>query len=151
MSKNTHNTDSGTYSENTLEIVSDRDTSLVTGSHHVGPLPSPESLAAYEALCPGAAREILDMTKENQKHRHKQENLTLDMAFSRQAIVFRLVGRGQWVGLLGIVLYFAIILLLAWMGLENAVCVALGAGAFYKLIGLFVTPHKSETDISRSE
>ncbi len=42
-----------------------------------GPMPPPEILAGYDALIPGAAREILDMTKTEQRHRHAMERLTV--------------------------------------------------------------------------
>ena len=140
MNDNTPLSDSGTYSENTLEIITDHDNSLVTGSHHTGPLPSPDALAAYEKLCSGAAREILDMTKENQFHRHSQEKHVMEMESNRQQNVLLFIARGQLVGFGIVILYFVLIFLMLYMGYENAACVALGAGACYKLIGRFVMP-----------
>ena len=40
---------------------------------HTGPLPSPESLAAYERAIPGSGERILAMGEREQQHRHKQE------------------------------------------------------------------------------
>lgn len=37
---------------------------------HRGPLPSADEFAAYEAVFPGAAKEILDMAVRQQKHAH---------------------------------------------------------------------------------
>ena len=42
-----------------------------TAFHHSGPLPDPRTLEYYDRVCPGAAREILDMAKVEQIHRHK--------------------------------------------------------------------------------
>lgn len=42
-----------------------------------GPLPHPQHLEKYEALVPGSAREILDMAKGEQSHRHKMQSLEM--------------------------------------------------------------------------
>ncbi|MGV6264515.1 DUF2335 domain-containing protein [Escherichia coli] len=36
-----------------------------------GPLPDADELAKYERISPGFAREIMDMAKAEQKHRHE--------------------------------------------------------------------------------
>jgi uncharacterized membrane protein len=41
---------------------------------HTGPLPHPRILSLYQEVIPGAAREILDMAREEQRHRHRMEN-----------------------------------------------------------------------------
>jgi uncharacterized membrane protein len=41
---------------------------------HEGPLPHPRTLNGYEDIVPGAAREILEMAKREQRHRHRMEN-----------------------------------------------------------------------------
>jgi len=41
---------------------------------HKGPMPHPRTLGGYEDVIPGAAREILEMAKAEQRHRHKIEN-----------------------------------------------------------------------------
>ena len=38
-----------------------------------GPLPPPRHLREYDEIVPGAGREIIDMTREEQKHRHAIE------------------------------------------------------------------------------
>jgi uncharacterized membrane protein len=38
---------------------------------HSGPLPDPRTLEYYERIVPGAGREILDMAKAEQRHRHR--------------------------------------------------------------------------------
>lgn len=40
---------------------------------HEGPLPHPRILVGYEDIVPGAARDILDMAKKEQGHRHRME------------------------------------------------------------------------------
>jgi len=39
-----------------------------------GPIPHPRILSGYDDIVPGAAREILDMAKAEQRHRHRMEN-----------------------------------------------------------------------------
>ncbi|MXW14084.1 MAG: DUF2335 domain-containing protein [Rhodothermaceae bacterium] len=41
----------------------------VISESHSGPLPKAEQFEHYERVCPGAAKEILDMAKEEQKIR----------------------------------------------------------------------------------
>ena len=38
-----------------------------------GPMPHPRHLKGYEEIVPGSAREILDMAKAEQRHRHRME------------------------------------------------------------------------------
>jgi uncharacterized membrane protein len=38
--------------------------------HHSGPLPDPRTFEYYERVCRGAARDIIEMAKVEQKHRH---------------------------------------------------------------------------------
>lgn len=46
----------------------------ITESFHSGPIPSVDSFAGYEEVCPGAARDILNMAIAEQKHGHSIEN-----------------------------------------------------------------------------
>ncbi|EKY4874419.1 DUF2335 domain-containing protein [Vibrio alginolyticus] len=41
---------------------------VTTQTHFSGPLPPPEIMKGYEQICPGAAREILDMAKADAEH-----------------------------------------------------------------------------------
>lgn len=47
-------------------------TTLVATAH-IGPLPTPEDLAAYEKVSPGLAKLIADMAQKEQDHRHECE------------------------------------------------------------------------------
>jgi len=44
---------------------------------HSGPLPSPETLAAYEKVLPGAAERIVRMAETQSSHRHKMESAVI--------------------------------------------------------------------------
>jgi hypothetical protein len=41
---------------------------------HKGPLPHPRILSGYDEIVPGAARDILDMARLEQRHRHRMED-----------------------------------------------------------------------------
>ena len=41
-------------------------------------LPSPEVLAGYEKMAPGATKELMEMVKKEQEHRHKWQNRYLE-------------------------------------------------------------------------
>lgn len=43
-------------------------------SYHSGPLPSVREFAGYEEICPGAARDILDMAIRDQEHEHRMDS-----------------------------------------------------------------------------
>lgn len=45
--------------------------------HHSGPLPTPEDLARYDQLIPGAAERIIVMAENEQRHRTSMEQATL--------------------------------------------------------------------------
>lgn len=49
-----------------------------------GPLPVSSEFAAYENVLPGAAREILDMAKAEQAHRHKSNTKDLNGGITHQ-------------------------------------------------------------------
>ena len=51
---------------------------VVTRIHqHSGPLPSVSDFAGYEDVCPGAARDILDMAIRQQQHYHAMDRAEL--------------------------------------------------------------------------
>lgn len=46
---------------------------VTTSTIHSGPLPLVGDFAGYEQICPGAARDILDMAKNDQRHQQRME------------------------------------------------------------------------------
>jgi len=56
-----------------------------------GPLPSPEILAQYETLYPGAAKQIFDQFKDQSNHRMALENKVINSNISNSRL-------GQWMG-----------------------------------------------------
>jgi uncharacterized membrane protein len=72
---------------------------------HKGPLPDPETLAAYDAIHPGALREILNGARDVRRHRMSMDRkvantarLSLILTF---VVVLAALGIGAWLGLHG--------------------------------------------------
>ena len=61
----------------------------VVSQFHSGPLPSPETFAGYEQVCPGAAKAILDMAVRQQIHSHDMDREAL-----RSEVSYRNAGIG---------------------------------------------------------
>ncbi|MDE7065147.1 MAG: DUF2335 domain-containing protein [Desulfovibrionaceae bacterium] len=61
-----------------------------------GPLPPPETLAAYEKLVPGTAKRILDMAQAEQETRHELARAGQISLEKHNAKEHRAVTRGQW-------------------------------------------------------
>ena len=100
-------------------------------SSHSGPLPTPETLAKYEAILPGLAERIVRLPEREQEHRHEFSKTWL----RREA---RLRDRGQIFGMVAllVVLAFCTALLLnGFATIAGAVAIALVIG----VVGIFVT------------
>lgn len=98
---------------------------------HSGPLPRAEEFARYDAVCPGAAREILQMAVRAQTHGHdmdrtalKSEVLYRNIAISAAALIILAMIAGS--------------VICAIFGRENA-AIALGTAAgLSSLAGVFI-------------
>ena len=74
---------------------------------HAGPLPTPETLAGYDDVVPGAGERVISMAEREQEHRHARENEELQIegrrALTERDFVNGAQGserRGQWMALL---------------------------------------------------
>jgi uncharacterized membrane protein len=65
---------------------------------HSGPLPDPETLAAYEAIHPGAADRIFRMAEEQGSHRREIEAKIVEAEISDRKADRLEAYRGQWFG-----------------------------------------------------
>jgi Predicted membrane protein len=92
---------------------------LQVSHSYSGPIPSPEVLAAYEAISPGAAQKIIEMAQNQSTHRIKLEEIVV-VSREKQS------QRGQ---------YFAFILTLA---LIACAVYALYIGA-YKIASIIIS------------
>jgi uncharacterized membrane protein len=76
---------------------------------HVGPLPAVEDFAGYDQVCPGSAREILDMAVRQQKHSHHMDKYNAHSEFwlptigicAALSIVTAMFGAGTYLALNG--------------------------------------------------
>lgn len=59
---------------------------LIRQEEFKGPLPHPELYAQYEKICPGAAKDILEYTKSEQKFRH--EAVASEFGYRRLGMFF---------------------------------------------------------------
>jgi len=71
-----------------------------------GPLPVSTEFAAYEKVLPGAAREILDMAKAEQSHRHSNNRKDLNGGITHQFLAL-ILGAGLLGGCIWGAVYLA--------------------------------------------
>ena len=77
----------------------DQDGGSLEAFAYSGPLPTPETLAAYGQAIPGAAERILSMAEDEQAHRQAMDRGRLALAqdgqrLDRQIIRWSIVGKG---------------------------------------------------------
>jgi uncharacterized membrane protein len=104
---------------------------------HAGPLPSVEDYRGYEEVCPGAARDILDMAIRQQKHHNSVERTAVICDFLLPVIgilaaVF-VIG-----GLLGAGVY------LAMNGHERLAVAAISGTGAATIVGAFLQRKKTK-------
>lgn len=91
-------------------------------SFHSGPIPPAKEFAAYEQICPGAARDILNMAKDEQAHRAR-----MDMASLRGEVWLQSIAIAAAFGIICIMVAGAIVA--AYLGHENlGIAIASGGG-----------------------
>jgi uncharacterized membrane protein len=76
-------------------------------SHYSGPLPQAEQLEQYERICPGYAKELLEMAKKGQDHAQEMEKKSLELHTKFSLNHQKYFGRGQIIG--GVLAFSAII------------------------------------------
>jgi uncharacterized membrane protein len=104
---------------------------------HVGPLPSVEDFAGYDSVCPGSAKEILDMAVRQQKHHHHMDRYTAASEF--------------WLPVIGIVAAVAVVVAmfgagvyLALNGHETLAIGVLSGTGIVTAVGAFIQRSKNE-------
>lgn len=104
---------------------------VAQSSAHSGPMPSPQTLAEYDQVVPGLAREIVDMAKAEQMHRHSMEDLVVRGEHDASR-------RGQKFGLAALVLLLLIAGYMVFEGSAEAAAWLLSA-TVVGVVGVFVT------------
>jgi uncharacterized membrane protein len=135
-------TSSAPSSEHTATAVR-ADFGLSFSGYH-SPFPPPSVLEGYKAIDPKILAVIMDMTVQEQEHRHSIENKEVEIVehsrkIEAKAIAddFKFGGRGQWIAFSRAILFFAVISVLALLGMETAVCAAFAAGSLMALSKFF--------------
>jgi uncharacterized membrane protein len=104
---------------------------------HAGPLPAVEDFAGYDQVCPGAAKEILDMAVRQQKHSHHMDKYNAHSEFWLPVI-------GIVSAVASVIAMFAAGIYLAVIGHESlAIGVLSGTGAV-TIVGAFLQRRKAE-------
>lgn len=101
-----------------------------------GPLPSPDSLAKYEAICPGAADRILTMAERQSIHRHSMEGTVIPAAVDAER-------RGQRNGLIVALAAISGSVVLGISGATSAAAL-MGSTTVVSLAAVFVTGRRAQ-------
>lgn len=101
-----------------------------------GPLPAPQDLARYDAVCPGAANRIITMAESQSNHRQTLEALALPAAIKAEE-------RGQRNGLMISLAGLCVALALGLAGKELAAGF-IGGGGLVSLAAVFVTGRRGQ-------
>jgi len=103
---------------------------VVLQKSHSGPLPAPEDLAEYDAICPGAANRIIVMAETNMEHRHSMEKSVVRSEYGLRT-------RGQWLALVALFAMLTVIAFTFWIGQPIAGSV-LGSATLIAITGMFL-------------
>jgi len=88
-------------------------------THHRGPLPRPEDLAAYSSLIENGAERIMRMAEKEQDHRHVLDNREQSLIEKTQNDDASITKRGQLFGLIIVGLIIVVAVVLAFGGHER--------------------------------
>jgi uncharacterized membrane protein len=123
---------------------------IQTASFYQGTLPPPENIERYEKVLPGTFREILDITKDNAKHRREIDTVSIELEkkYLEEDINLRKKGqdRAFWVVFLGLI----IVALCAYLG-ESTIGSILAGTTLIILVPQFVSGIKNKNVKSDKE
>lgn len=120
---------------------------------HSGPLPDPETLAAYGQLIPDAPSRLMAIVENREKHRQEIERLVAMAQVSSLQVQGKAHLRGQLIGLFLAVLFAAIGTAFAFNGMPELAGVVF-ATTLVSLVAVFVIGKKhaaDEEDNSKSD
>lgn len=110
-------------------------------SFHSGPIPSPETLAAYDRLQNGLAERIVAMAEAEQRQRHAMDQAAVEFDGKQQEILERAVDaeidmkqRGQTFAIVAVILVVALAGFMVYKGSSTAAAGMVGT----VLVGLVV-------------
>jgi uncharacterized membrane protein len=111
---------------------------MVLQKSHSGPLPAPEDLAEYDAVCPGAANRIITMAESNMDHRQSMEKTLINSEYGLRT-------RGQWLALVALFAMLGVIAFTFWLGQPIAGSV-LGSATLIAVTGMFLGRDRENSD-----
>ncbi len=98
---------------------------------HSGPIPSADELEHLEAVLPGCANRILEMTERDQRHRHVIEESIVEKEFGLRS-------RGQTFALVALGMMLIAVAWLGYLGFSTA-ATGLGVGIIVAVVTVFAT------------
>jgi len=105
--------------------------SLVASAQWIGPLPPPGALDQYEKVIPGAAERILSMAEGEAEHQKYMEKSAMHLQHKENR-------RGQYFGILTVILSFGTTIACAYLGATAAAGI-IGGATVVGLVTVFVT------------
>ncbi len=116
---------------------------IQTASFYQGALPPPENVERYEKVLPGTFREILDLTKDNAKHRREMDIASIELEKKYLEEDINLRKKGQDRAFLVVFLGLLIVALCAYLG-ETTIGGILAGTTLIALVPQFVSGIKEK-------
>lgn len=110
-----------------------------------GPLPSPESLKAFNDILPGSAERILAMTERQAAHRQAMESRALGIEETSVQGATTIIKRGQIFALIVVLAVLAFGIVATTLGMSG-VAIAAIITALLTGVAIFITVKKNEQD-----
>lgn len=131
--KSQHSPDQSSASK----ILQSRQISTQIVKQYSGPVPSPEILAKFEEIVPGAAAKLVQLALTEAEHRHNIEKKQLDANIEFTREYFKDTKRGMAIALITTTLVLAIIVLALFLK-QSIVAGIMGGSTIVALATVFV-------------
>ena len=110
---------------------------------HSGPLPAPEDLGQYEAICPGAAGRIIAMAEQNMAHRQSMETTLVSKEYGLRT-------RGQWLAFAALLAILVVVAFTFWLGQPIAAGL-LGGATIVAIVGMFLGRDRAREEAKQTQ
>lgn len=127
-----------------------RQAALQVFQQYSGPVPSPEILAKFENLVPGAAEKLIQLALSEAEHRHNFEKKQLDANIEFTREYFKDTRRGMWIASIITTLVLAIIVLALFLK-QPTVAGIMGGSTIIALATIFVVGRKDSVIPAKKE
>lgn len=116
---------------------------IQTASFYQGTLPPPENIERYEKVLPGTFREILDLAKDNAKHRREMDSASIELEKKYLEEDINLRKKGQDRAFFVVFIGLLIVALCAYLG-ETTIGAILAGTTLIALVPQFVSGAKDK-------